>query len=803
MSFGGSGFSSGGTQGAALAIQYGGPLQTIAELRAIGEVDRNDQMQRLVEDKGVNYRFDLEGVGVDDGDLIITPTVGPGRWFKTSEPGGGPPAVHAPSHTDGSDDIQSATAGQIGLATAAQITKLDGIEALADVTGTNPPQAHAASHAENASDEILVEGLGTAETDPLLALMPDGSGGLAFGSVGGLLQPGTDIITAAITALAAGGGKVNLDAGVFTIDAADTLFDKSNVVIEGQGPATIIDLTGTTATKAFNIGAFDNITIKNLTIKLNDAGGGLTGIVFAAGQTGHKVENVIFENVQGVNTAFIDVNTSDSDIAGCAGTVTAGTIATAIVSATGPSGLKVSHCRFDGAETGISLFHDEAEVSHCDITDFKTGFAISFAGDRCKINGGRITFTTGAVANTAIELAGTADNTTIDDVTIIGTGNTSTSSIGINVNGGADKCSMTGCRFITLPGKGVNVFGTRASFTGCHFQGSSGTAAAITLNGPGSSITGGHIEDFDTAIDLVTSGESTVSNVNIILRSVSGARGIKVVGNLCTITGCNIDGNGAAASNIVGIELASGGDGGTITGGSIRNFTANGTAIAVTGTHTDATITGVHIDTVRFGVTVATGASRAKIIDCTIRTLSGDGVTLTSVADCKVSDCHFSTVTGTEILETGTTNFTQINDNWLKGGTITTVGKNSEVTGNFPDVKQIIWFTMPEPDKMRIVSVKWPIIRIDAAKYSKGINVTKVLGALDTSGTYTVVVEDWDDPADGAPNSVGSAVIAAALEDDSGAIDIDVAAGRYLMAIPPVTDANWVNIGVEFTPKTN
>lgn len=41
---------------------------------------------------------------------------------------------HAASHTNGTDDIQSATASQKGLATATQIAKLDGIEALADVT---------------------------------------------------------------------------------------------------------------------------------------------------------------------------------------------------------------------------------------------------------------------------------------------------------------------------------------------------------------------------------------------------------------------------------------------------------------------------------------------------------------------------------------------------------------------------------------------------------------------------------------------------------------------------------------------
>jgi len=47
------------------------------------------------------------------------------------------PKAHASDHVDGTDDIQSATAVQKGLATAAQITKLDGIEALADVTANH------------------------------------------------------------------------------------------------------------------------------------------------------------------------------------------------------------------------------------------------------------------------------------------------------------------------------------------------------------------------------------------------------------------------------------------------------------------------------------------------------------------------------------------------------------------------------------------------------------------------------------------------------------------------------------------
>ncbi len=66
-----------------------------------------------------------------------------------------PPAAHAASHTDGSDDIQNATAGQKGLATAAQITKLDAIEAAADVTDAgNVDAAGAVMEGDAASGDL-------------------------------------------------------------------------------------------------------------------------------------------------------------------------------------------------------------------------------------------------------------------------------------------------------------------------------------------------------------------------------------------------------------------------------------------------------------------------------------------------------------------------------------------------------------------------------------------------------------------------------------------------------------------------
>jgi len=53
-----------------------------------------------------------------------------------------PPKAHASGHTDGTDDIRDATASQKGVATAAQITKLDAIAAGADVTADNFHEWH-------------------------------------------------------------------------------------------------------------------------------------------------------------------------------------------------------------------------------------------------------------------------------------------------------------------------------------------------------------------------------------------------------------------------------------------------------------------------------------------------------------------------------------------------------------------------------------------------------------------------------------------------------------------------------------
>jgi len=82
-------------------------------------------------------------------------------------------------------------------------------------------------------------------------------------------------IQTAIDALPAGGGRVFVKEGTYTISASITI-TKSNVVIEGQGDATIIDVGAAMDADAIIIGDggtdFANITLKNFKIDGNSAG---------------------------------------------------------------------------------------------------------------------------------------------------------------------------------------------------------------------------------------------------------------------------------------------------------------------------------------------------------------------------------------------------------------------------------------------------------------------------------------------------------------------------------------------------
>lgn len=141
------------------------------------------------------------------------------------------PTAHAASHTNGTDDIQNATAAQKGLMTAAYASKLDGIEAGAQVNV-------ATNLSYTAASRLLESSTGTDVTLPLFA---SGAAGLVPASGGGTINflraDGT------FAAPASGGAIVKVVAAVKTDTATVT----------GTTPATVFSASITPASASNRI----------------------------------------------------------------------------------------------------------------------------------------------------------------------------------------------------------------------------------------------------------------------------------------------------------------------------------------------------------------------------------------------------------------------------------------------------------------------------------------------------------------------------------------------------------------------
>ena len=191
------------------------------------------------------------------------------------------PTAHASTHlTGGADAIQAATSAQPGLATAAQITKLDGIEALADVTdagnvGTAISGADAITTLADA-DKLPITASGVLKTlaysalktllDALYAIKGaiTGSGltmstarllGRSTASSGAIeeitLGSGLTLTAGTLSATGGGGGSGDVVGPASSVDSRPALFDGTTGKLLKQGSATLGDAayknTGTTA----------------------------------------------------------------------------------------------------------------------------------------------------------------------------------------------------------------------------------------------------------------------------------------------------------------------------------------------------------------------------------------------------------------------------------------------------------------------------------------------------------------------------------------------------------------------------
>jgi len=197
---------------------------------------------------------------------------------------------HASNHTDGTDDIQSATSGQKGLATAAQITKLDGIEESADVTdATNVDSAGAVMEADfNAKGDILSASAN--DTPDILSVGTNGqvltadSGettGLKWGDAGsGDVSAGANITDNALVR-GDGGAKGVQECSTLTVS------DDGEMVNTGQ-PCFLIEAPGTQT----NVATSSTVDII-FNSEVTDVGSNFASNTFTAPVDGNYQLNVI------------------------------------------------------------------------------------------------------------------------------------------------------------------------------------------------------------------------------------------------------------------------------------------------------------------------------------------------------------------------------------------------------------------------------------------------------------------------------------------------------------------------------
>lgn len=199
------------------------------------------------------------------------------------------PTTHASSHTNGTDDIQTATASQKGLATAAQITKLDGIEAGADVTdATNVSSAGALMTSALGTGVGTALGVALGSTGSVLVINFAADAGSTDAYVATLNPAPTSLVTGAHYRFMAntantGTATINFNglgaktivkaAGGITTALADNdiragqwvdvVWDGANMQMQSTlGNASVVDLASPTAigNVAPNTGSFTGIT---------------------------------------------------------------------------------------------------------------------------------------------------------------------------------------------------------------------------------------------------------------------------------------------------------------------------------------------------------------------------------------------------------------------------------------------------------------------------------------------------------------------------------------------------------------
>lgn len=204
----------------------GAPVDTIAALRAVAPADRADNQTRYVAENTSLYAFNADGTGTDDGENIITPTTGAGRWFKT-----------------GAGSISNA-ATLNGYNGAYYLSRLNHTEEQLAATISDLPDAVYPIVADFINDEFLASDSDLIVVDNAAKIKPTGVVAGSYTNMNATLNAAGQIVAAANGTGGGGGGSIAiLDPEGDELSDAATSLQHINALTTVVGGAAKIENT--------------------------------------------------------------------------------------------------------------------------------------------------------------------------------------------------------------------------------------------------------------------------------------------------------------------------------------------------------------------------------------------------------------------------------------------------------------------------------------------------------------------------------------------------------------------------------
>jgi hypothetical protein len=118
---------------------------------------------------------------------------------------------------------------------------------------------------------------------------------------------------------------------------------------------------------------------------------------------------------------------------------------------------------------------------------------------------------------------------------------------------------------------------------------------------------------------------------------------------------------------------------------------------------------------------------------------------------------------------------------------------------------QVCSITIFDPDGVQAVSDAIPILTVESTWAPAGITIRDIYLKTSASSTYSISLEEWTSPTDGAPTTIEAVATSSTTEaeDDGTLADGAIAAGSLIFVDLPATAESWIQVTFTYTVNAN